>query len=94
MLNEIEQITLFVLGCVCLVLGVSLIAWSAVQSSTRAGAKLADVSTILRAAVKLIDAFARYFPTTAGKYGWALIVVGLVLIFLPFYLPLGAPQKS
>jgi hypothetical protein len=93
-MNGIEQIILFALGCIFLVIGGSLIAWSAVQNRTQAGAEGPDVSAILKAAAKLVDAFAKYFPTTAGKYGWALVVVGLVLIFLPFYLPSGGAPKS
>lgn len=93
-MNETEQVMLFVLGCISLVIGICLIAWGAVQKRIRASARPQAISGVLRALAQVVDAFAKYFPDTAARYGWILVVVGLVLIFLPFYLPLGAVRRS
>ena len=89
-MNATEQVILFVLGCISLFIGICLIAWVAVQKRVRAGVGPQAISGVLRALAKVVNAFAKYFPDTAARYGWALVVVGLVLIFLPFYLPSGA----
>ncbi len=94
-MNEAEQVILFVLGCIILVVGICLIAWSAVQSRIRAGGKVEAWSGLLRNLARVVDAIARYFPDRAARYGWTLVMVGLVLIFVPFYLPpAGASHRS
>ncbi len=80
-----QQIALFIIGCISLALGIGLLAWSAVQKKTAAGVDLKDVTAFLKVLAKLVDAFARYFPDQAARIGWALIVVGLMLIFGPLY---------
>jgi hypothetical protein len=82
-----QQLVLFIIGCFSLVVGVCLIAWRAVQNRARAGVRLQDVSAFLRALATAVNAFAKFIPDNAARLGWLLVVVGLILIFLPFYLP-------
>jgi len=86
-MNVTQQWILFGLGCVSVVVGICLMAWSAVQKKTVAGAEEQGKAGLIEALAKLVDALARYFPENAAKVGWALIIVGVGLIFGPFYLP-------
>lgn len=86
-MNETQQLILFIIGCFSLVTGICLIAWVAVQSRTRAGISVNNVSNLLRGLAATVNAFARYIPDKAARLGWLLVAVGLILIFLPFYLP-------
>lgn len=91
-MDPTQQWILFAIGCVCMVVGASLMAWSAVQRQSVAGVSAKDVSDVLKAAAGLVDAFARYFPNAAARVGIALVILGGLLIFVPYFIP--APAAS
>jgi len=81
-----EQSFLFIPGCVGLVIGICLAAWRAVQMGQPPRFSRGHIGRAARAGPG-VNAFARYIPDQAARLGWLLIVVRLVLIFRPFYLP-------
>jgi uncharacterized membrane protein len=78
---------LFWIGVVCLILGVCLMAWAVAEArrTAAAGAALDVWTKFLDALGKLVDAIARLFPTVAGRAGFVLALIGLILIFAPAY---------
>ena len=77
---------LFWIGVVCLILGVCLLAWAGAEArKTAAGGALDTWTKFLDALGKLVDAIARLFPTIAGRAGFVLALIGLILIFAPAY---------
>lgn len=77
---------LFWIGVVCLVAGACLMAWAVAEARKTAGGGALDAWTkFLDALGKLVDAIARLFPTVAGRAGFVLALIGLILIFAPAY---------
>jgi len=86
-MNGIEQAILFALGCISLVVGMGLMAWSAIQKKAVAGPRGQSTAGAIEALAKLVDALGRYIGDYAGRVGWLLVIVGIGLIFGPFFLP-------
>ena len=80
---------LFALGVVFLIDGAGLMIYGAVQKRAAAGVSLdVGIDKILREISRLFDTLARFVgPNRATRVGLLLIIVGLILIFLPVYLP-------
>jgi hypothetical protein len=77
---------LFWIGLVCLIVGICLMAWAVAEARKTAGPGPLDAWTkFLEALGKLVDSIARLFPTVAGKSGFVIALIGLILIFAPAY---------
>jgi hypothetical protein len=77
---------LFILGVVALIMGLGLIAYGVVQKQTNAGTAK-DIAQVISAFAELGRVFGKTFPQQATRVGFILILLGLALIFLPFYVP-------
>jgi uncharacterized membrane protein len=84
-MSSLQQVVLFVIGCISLVLGIGLMVWATVQKKAAAGVSLKDVSELLKQIANLMDAIARLIPNQAARVGFVLILVGVFLIFYPIY---------
>jgi hypothetical protein len=83
-----EQLVLFIVDVVLVLVGTGLMIYGAVQKASFAGGAASDVPAILKAIADLFDAIGRFIgPSRASKVGFIAIVVGLLLIFLPFFVP-------
>ena len=78
-----QQLTLFILGCACLVVGAGLMVWASVQKQAAAGLSVKDVSALLKEIASVMDAIGRLIPNAAARVGFLLVLVGLGLIFVP-----------
>jgi hypothetical protein len=88
-MSNIQQLALFVSGMLSLYVGIGLMAYGALQKRTFAGENQEDrYAQILKALAALVKAFGDYLgDSLASKVGLLLAVIGLILIFGPFYIP-------
>jgi hypothetical protein len=89
MCMSIPQWALFISGLGILYVGVGLMAYGALQKRSRAGEdKEHWIAQILNAVSGLVAAFGKYLGANrASKVGLLLVFTGLILIFVPFYVP-------
>jgi predicted transporter len=82
---------LLISGLIVLYVGVGLMAYGALQKRARAGRE-SGIAQILKAIAGLVHAFGKYLGASlASKVGFILILLGLFLIFAPFYIPSMGP---
>jgi hypothetical protein len=89
-MNPVAVWILFGLGVVFLIAGAGLMIYGAVQKGAHADGAVAPggLDKILQQISALVESFGKYFgPDLAPRVGFALVVVGLILIFAPFYVP-------
>jgi hypothetical protein len=85
-LNLIAGWIVFGLGIVFILTGGGLMIYGAVQK--RAGAGATEDTGLWASIARLFDPLAKAIGSSiAASVGVVLVVIGLVLVFLPFYLP-------
>jgi hypothetical protein len=86
---SIQHWALLISGLAVLYLGIGLMAYGVLQRRTEAGESNQNwIAQILEATAKLVEAFGKYLgPNQATRVGLLFAVVGLSLIFVPFYIP-------
>ncbi len=85
-MNPIAGWIVFGLGVVFIVIGGGLMIYGAVQK--RAGAGATEDTSPWVALARAFEPLAKAIGTSlAASVGVVLVVIGLVLVFLPFYLP-------
>jgi hypothetical protein len=85
-----EQMVLFVLGIVFLLLGFCFMGWGITQKRIKAGSSPGDfegVAKILEELGKLVDIIAKHVPNAAVGLGLLMMIVGLFLILFVFIIP-------
>jgi uncharacterized membrane protein len=85
-MDPVAQWILFALGIILIIIGAGLLVWNSVQKRATAG--LADgTSDTLKAIAQLFDSVGKLVGQGAAGIGAFLILVGIALIFVPFWLP-------
>ncbi len=80
-------------GVVCIYVGIGLIVYGILQRRAVAGeGALSDLAKLLAAITALVKALGKFLGANASvNTGAFLILVGIVLVFVPYFFPAATP---